>query len=81
MSKKENIEAFKSGYDDCIVGLDVDGLMHYTTSKNINITDGTWRVVRVTLKDNEFIEGPMQGIADEKRQFVIRTMNFAILQI
>ena len=52
MSKKENIEAFKSGYDDCIVGLDVDGLMHYTTSKNINITDGTWRVVRVTLKDN-----------------------------
>ena len=81
MSKKENIEAFKSGKNGCIFGVNVDGLMHYTTTKNINIMDGTWKVVLVTLKGEEFIEGPIQVIVDEKRQVLIRTRNFAILQI
>lgn len=81
MSKKENIEAFKSGKNGCIFGVDVDGVMHYTTTKNINIMNGTWKVVLATLKGDEFIEGPMQVIVDEKRQVVIRTRNFPILQI
>lgn len=59
MSKKENIEAFKSGKNGCIFGVDVDGVMHYTTTKNINIMNGTWKVVLATLKGDEFIEGPM----------------------
>ena len=42
--------------------------MHYTTTKNMNIMDGTWKVVRVTLKDDEFIEGPMKVVDDEKRR-------------
>ena len=54
--------------NDCIFGVDTDGLMHYTTTKNMNIMDGTWKVVRVTLKDDEFIEGPMKVVDDEKRR-------------
>ena len=45
MSKKkkqqQNIELFKSAYNGWIFGVDVDGVIHSTTTKNINIMDGT----------------------------------------
>ena len=39
--KQQNIELFKSAYNGCIFGVDVDGVIHSTTTKNINIMDGT----------------------------------------